>query len=406
MRHETPIAAERQYSPLYFLAALGAGGLTVTFFMYLMFWVPHPGRPVPIFEDIMSYFVGADLIGQVSVIAAVAGIAALTILHFKLLFWNIGQFKAYRKTAAYTALLASNAETQLLAVPLTLAMSVNAGFIVGLVFVPGLWTVVEYLFPLALIAFVAIGIYAFALLARFLGRVKAHGGFDMAANNSFAQMMPAFALGMVSVGAAAPSAMSQVPWVVGLSLTLSTFFATAAVLFGIVAIVLAISSMIQHGTAPEAAPTIMVVVPILTVLGITYLRQNHGLHTTFDVHSVAGETFMFLTTFLTIQILFALLGLLIMRRQNYAAKFLTKTGTRSAGSYALICPGVAGSVMIQFWVNKGLVATGLIAKFGVAYWAFTMPALILQFGMIYLVWKLHRLHFSRPQAGAMAVPAE
>ena len=37
--------AARAYSPLYFLASLGAGGLAVTFFMYLMFWVPHPGQP-------------------------------------------------------------------------------------------------------------------------------------------------------------------------------------------------------------------------------------------------------------------------------------------------------------------------------------------------------------------------
>lgn len=406
MKHDNPSAAERQYSPLYFLAALGAGGLSVTFFMYLMFWVPHTGRPVPIFEDIMSYFAGANLIGQASVISAVLGIALLTILHFKLLIWNIGQFAAFRKTEGYAAMLKTNAETQLLAVPLTLAMSVNAGFIVGLVFVPGLWNVVEYLFPLALIAFVAIGVYAFALLARFLGRVKAHGGFDMTANNSFAQMMPAFALAMVAVGTSAPAAMSQTPWIVGLSLALSTFFVAAAVLFGLVAIVLAISSMIQHGTAPEAAPTIMVVVPILTVLGIAFLRQEHGLHTTFDVHSGAGETFMFLTTVLSVQILFGLLGVLILRRQGYGAKFLSKDGVRSAGSYALICPGVAGSVMIQFWVNKGLVATGLIAKFGVAYWAFTIPALVLQFGMIYLVWKLHRLHFARPQAAAIAVPAE
>jgi hypothetical protein len=35
------------YSPLYFLAALGAGGLSVTFFMWLMHWLPHPGRSVP-----------------------------------------------------------------------------------------------------------------------------------------------------------------------------------------------------------------------------------------------------------------------------------------------------------------------------------------------------------------------
>jgi len=40
------------YNPLYFLASLGAGGLSVTFFMYLMFWIPHPGQPVPVFEDI------------------------------------------------------------------------------------------------------------------------------------------------------------------------------------------------------------------------------------------------------------------------------------------------------------------------------------------------------------------
>ena len=36
------------WSPLYFLASLGAGGLAVTFFMFLMFWVPHPGLSVVI----------------------------------------------------------------------------------------------------------------------------------------------------------------------------------------------------------------------------------------------------------------------------------------------------------------------------------------------------------------------
>ena len=36
-------------------------------------------------------------------------------------------------------------------------MSVNALFILGLIFVPGLWNIVEYLFPLAMLAFAAIG---------------------------------------------------------------------------------------------------------------------------------------------------------------------------------------------------------------------------------------------------------
>jgi hypothetical protein len=406
MERENLVAAERQYSPLYFLASLGAGGLVVTFFMYLMFWVPHTGRPVPIFEDILAYVAAAGILGQGAVAVAVVGIAVMTVLHLRLLFWNLGQLSKFKKTEGYTKLLTSNAETQLLAVPLTLAMTINAGFIVGLVFVPGLWSVVEYLFPLALIAFVATGVYAFALVGRFLGRVLGTGGFDVAANNSFAQLMPTFAISMVAVGTAAPAAMSQTPWVVGLSLGLSTFFATAAILMGLVAVVLAVSSMIQHGTAPEAAPTIMVIVPIMTVLGIMFLRQSHGLHTTFESHVTDAQTFMFLNKALAVQAMFGLLGLLVLRRQGYAKKFLAQDGQRSAGSYALICPGVAGSVMIQFWVNKGLVATGLIAKFGIAYWAFTLPAILLQFGMIFLIWKLHRLHFARYQEAPNTVAAE
>ena len=160
------------------------------------------------------------------------------------------------------------------------------------------------------------------------------------------------------------------------------------------------------GPAPEAAPTIMVVVPILTVLGIAALRQNHGLHTTLEAHSVAADTFMFLTQMLSVQILFALLGLLVLRRQGYGARFLSLSGTRSAGSYALVCPAVALSVMTQFWVNKGLVASGLIAKFGVAYWAFTLPAIALQIVSIVLVYRLHRLHFAKAPAAPALVPAE
>lgn len=42
-------------------------------------------------------------------------------------------------TTAYTALRESNSETQLLAAPLAVAMAINASFIFGLAFVPGLW---------------------------------------------------------------------------------------------------------------------------------------------------------------------------------------------------------------------------------------------------------------------------
>ena len=182
------------YSPLYFLASVGAGGLSVTFFMYLMFWVPHPGRPVPIFEDIMAAFSTGGAPLKTAIIIAMSGIAVFAFINLKKLFWNISAFNRFRKTEGYQKLRNSNAETTLLAYPLALAMSVNGLFIVGLVFVPGLWSIVEILFPFAMAAFLAIGIFALSIIGDFLGRVLTKGGlFDVTAHNSFAQMLPTFA---------------------------------------------------------------------------------------------------------------------------------------------------------------------------------------------------------------------
>jgi len=393
------------YSPLYFLASLGAGGLAVTFFMYLMFWVPHQGKPVPTFEDISAAFQTGGLAMQAAIAVAVVGIAIMAFLNLKYLFWNLSSYKAFKQSQGYDALKNSNAESTLMAMPLALAMSVNAMFIVGLIYVPGLWSIIEYLFPLAMIAFALIAWLAFKIISDFLGRILSQGGiFDVTANNSFAQLLPAFALSMVAVGFSAPAAMSQNTTTVGISLVLSTFVGTAAVIYALVAIVTAFNSMLHHGTAKEAGPTLMVIVPIMTVLGIMFLRQDHGLHATFEVHGAKAETMMMLARFLSIQVIFLLLGTLVMRRQGYFADFVFGTKT-SPGSYALVCPGVALSVMIQFFVNKGLVGAGVIEKFDIAYWAITAIALVSQFAMIALVIRLNRQHFGKPSASA-AVPAE
>ena len=125
----TKLRMGESYSPLYFLAALGAGGLTVTFFMWLLHWVPHPGRPVPIFEDILAAFWQGGLPLQIAIVVAWLGIAFFAIMHVRLLAWNIGELMRFRATSAYAALRGSNDETQLLAAPLTVAMSVNVAFI-------------------------------------------------------------------------------------------------------------------------------------------------------------------------------------------------------------------------------------------------------------------------------------
>ena len=393
------------WSPLYFLASLGAGGLAVTFFMFLMFWVPHPGQPVPVFEHIMAAFTQGSVALMTAILVAVAGIAGFAFLNIKMLIWNLVWMAEFKKTDAYSKLMESNGETQFLAMPLALAMTVNVGFIVGLVFVPGLWSVVEYLFPMAMVAFGLIAYLSFHRIGAFLGRVLSDGGvFDVTANNSFAQLLPAFALSMTAVGMSAPAAMSTVPTIVGISLVLSIVLGAIAALYALVAAIVAVNSMLHHGTARESAPTLMVVVPILTVLGIMTMRQEHGLHSTFETHAGMADNLLLTTTILAIQGVFLALGLLVLKRHKYADAYL-RGGGNSAGSYALVCPGVALNVMLHFWINKGLVGAGLIAKFGIAYWSLTSLAIAAQVSMIVLVILLNRRHFGRPADGHV-VPAE
>ncbi len=401
MQHTRPADT---YSPLYFLASVGAGGLSVTFFMYLMFWVPHPGKPVPVFEDIMAAFSTGTVGQKTGILVAVLGIAAMVFLNLKYLIWNLKTFSVFRKTEAYTKLKSSNGETTILAMPLALAMSVNGLFIVGLVFVPGLWSIVEYLFPFAMAAFLAIGIMALVYIGDFLGRVLTKGGvFDVTAHNSFAQMLPAFALAMTAVGFSAPAAMSANTVVVGVSLVGSTFFGIASIIYAVLALFTAFNSMLHYGTSKETAPTLLIVIPLMTILGIMALRQDHGLHATFEVHGSAGETMIFLARLIAVQVLFGLLGLVMLARHGYWKSYVFGSDT-SPGSYALVCPGVALSVLLQFFINAGLVQAGVLTKYSVMYWVITAVAIAFQFAMVAMVLRLNRQHFGRP--AVQAVPAE
>jgi hypothetical protein len=209
---------------------------------------------------------------------------------------------------------------------------------------------------------------------------------------------------MVGVGMAAPAAMSGVAAVAGLALVLSTFFLMTAGLIAAVALILGIRAMMEHGANVETAPTLMIVIPLLTVLGILSLRQTHGMEVHLAAPHAAADTLAFLTQLLSVQVLFGIFGLFMLSRLGYAARFLFGR-ENSAGAYALVCPGVGFAVMVQFWLNQGLVAAGLVAKFGAAYWAITALALAAQAAMVWLVLHLNRRHFGTPRATA-AVPAE
>ena len=395
------------YSPLLFLASLGSGGAIVSMFMYLMFMVPHKGRPLATFQDWMAAFNGEQIGYKIMIPVVLAGIAYFAYLHIRTLVWNIGQFNKFKSSPAYDGFLKSNNHIQLMAIPLTLAMTMNASFIVGAVFVPGLWSLSEYLLPAALVGFSVIGYFALKIFSGFMVNALVHGHFDCEKNNSLAQMLSVFSLAMVGVGFSAAAAMSHMKVTAAIGFIGAAFFFAAVIVFGTIKLILGFKSMMENGVNQETTPTLWIVIPILTVMGIGLLRMTKGLEHTFGAPADPAGIFALLTSLLAVQAVFGLIGYAIMKQVGYFERFVTGPD-KSAGSFALVCPGIAAVVMTNFFINWGLVGIGVVEKFSIAYFILYVPVVWLQIKTYLVLFRLNGklLNEDKGASTAHAAPAE
>lgn len=377
------------YSPLYFLASLGNGGMAITMFIYLNFMVPHPNTPIITFDGLLPYITGTDPIITGAILLAMVAMLYFAFRHFRLLIWNLREYAQFRKTAGYTKLMEGNGNVTLMAIPLDLAMSVNVSFALGAVMVPGLWAIVEYLFPIPLVIFTLIGTLALTIFGRYFSRILATGSFDCTRNNSLSQMIAIFAFAMIGVGFGAPAAMSQHIITATIGAFGAIFFLSATILLGLVSFVLGFRAMLEHGIDPEASASLWIIIPILTLIGITLIRLSHGLHHHFELHTTPAFNFVLTSSFVALQLLFGGLGYAVMKQVRYYATYVSGTG-RSAGSYALICPGVALFVFGMFLLHPGLVKTGVIDQFSLPYWGLIVLLAYIQITTIFTMWKLDR----------------
>ncbi|MCB1757502.1 MAG: hypothetical protein KDJ38_18415 [Gammaproteobacteria bacterium] len=375
------------YSPLFFLASLGAGGLAVSFFMYPMFMIKHPDTPLATFNDIYPVLTGDNPLTAGLLLADLLVIAVFAFIHFRLLIWNIGQYRKFRQTSAFATLKSSNAEVALMAIPLTLAMSINVAFVLGALFVPNLWSVVEYLFPMALVAFLAVGAYALRILGDYFVRLFTSGDFDFGANNNLSQMIAIFALTMVAVGLAAPGAMSHHTAVNAIGIFFSIFFLAIAGVLALIKLVLGFQSILQHGIAKAASPSLWILIPILTLTGITLIRLTMGLHHGFAADLSQPSLFVLTSVILSLEILIGLIGYSVMKHVGYFRDYVNGPDG-DAGTFALICPGVALFVFGMFFLNFGLMKNGLVGHLSPGYFIVLAPFILVQLKTIQVFFRL------------------
>ena len=381
MKHQK--TADAEFVPLHGLATLGAGGLTVSLFIWLLFMTAHPGLPVPTFESLQAHAAASD-VGWFVVRALQAGIGIMALLHIWLVVWMLKGLAAFKKSPRFTDFWQSHMGLQWMVRPLVLAMLVNVLFIVGLVFVPGLWDLREMLFPGALLAFFLIAVDAVLLWMDHLSEL-----YQVQTDNAgtgLAGMFPAFTFGMLSVGFSASAAMSHHKVTAGIGFAGAMILMVFALFIASAHFVMQFPQMMRDGVKPAASGTLWMAIPISTILGIAAFRLLMSAQHVWGASVGDVLPAAVLLLFLSVQVFFYLLGRAVMNR-NHGWHYLV-TEQPQAASFSLICPGVGLFVLGMFVVFRALQPLQVVDA--TTMWFPLIVLLVLQIATFGLFFRLLR----------------
>jgi hypothetical protein len=145
--------------------------------------------------------------------------------------------------------------------------------------------------------------------------------------------------------------------------------------------------MFEHGIGNEASPSLWIMIPILTILGITFIRVSFGLDHHFQQPLEHASLFTMTSFVLALQLIFGMLGFSVMKRIGYFEEFI-HGDKKSPIAFALICPGDAFFVFGMFFINMGLVMNGVVDKYSTAYFILMLPFMFVQYKTIVYFFKL------------------
>lgn len=202
-------------------------------------------------------------------------------------------------------------------------------------------------------------------------------------------MISIFAFAMVSVGYAAPGAMSSNLTINAIGIFGSLFFAAISILLLILKLTMGFKNMFEQGISVEASPSLWIILPILTLLGIAMIRISFGLDHHFNSPLAKSSLFTLTAVIVSLQIIFGLLGYKVMKQIGYFEKYI-ESEDRSPVSFALICPGVAFFVFGMFFINFGLTFNEVVSKYSIAYFVLMLPFMFIQYRTIIYFFKLKR----------------
>lgn len=331
----------KKFSPLSFLAALGAGGIAVIPFVLMQYTTDYGEGLITQAQLWSNNFSGLDWVYYFSLEAVMV---VFSLLHFILtIHFSIKLFKWLKTEDARDFINDPLRNAGLLAPVISLLMTMN--LFIGPIryFLPALSNNFQDLFAPAFAFWLAIFVTTLWLEIKLL-KISFERSFDVQKIH-FGWLLHPFLLGMLSTVGTGIAAMSKDPSIANSA----AFFSMISFSMGVFLLLVKLITLFKsHFSAPRLPeknflPSLLIVIPNITLFAISafrfghFLEKHHGFHLDAYFYIVIGLSFAF-------EIWYMLFGLSLLweyfKKHHFREFYITQWG--------LICPFVAFVVLGAF----------------------------------------------------------
>jgi len=330
-----------KFTPLLFLASLGAGGLSVSFFAILNYTVEH-GKGLIKISQIHS--------GDYSVLLTAtyylmeAGMVLFAILHIVLSVILFVELFKWIGTESYKKVEQNPLTNSSLVTPfISAAMTMNVMLSVVRYFVPAISDNLQSYMLAGLVGFAGLWFFLLKLETKLL-KISFVNGYDVNKIN-FGWLLRPFALAMVTVTGAGIAALAQDSSIAHAS----AFMVMVSGSLGFFLLMVKLMALFKSHFAGEGLadkqflPSYLIVVPNITLYALIAFRMGHYLEKQFDAHLVSY--FMVVPTLaFAFEVWYMVFGLSLLK--EYFAKYFKSEFHVS--QWGFVCPLVAFTVLGTF----------------------------------------------------------
>lgn len=355
----------KKFTPLVFLASLGAGGIAVMPFVLMQYTIEH-GKGLITRSQLWSEEFTGIIAGYYYSLEII--MVLFTLIHFILTIWFTINLIKWMKTDKFSELINNPLKnTAILAPLISILMTMN--LFIGPIryFIPTLSGNFQSLFLPAMIFWSILFILIMWTEIKLLG-ISFKKGFDINEIN-FGWLLHPFLLSMLTVIGTGIAAMSQNFSIANTAAFMSLISGSMGLFLLLVKMVVIFKSHFSKTDLPEKQflPSILIVIPNITLFAISafrlghFLEHHHGFHLGAYFYLVIGLSFAF-------EIWYMLFGLSLLKdyfkNHHFNEFYITQWG--------FICPLVAFVVLGGFAYNVVLPSPILYGIF-----IFTMITVIL-----------------------------